>query len=53
MHHMQTVEQQAAERSSIAREMGMAEADASERGASRHEPGEVGELAHAAVLGYN
>lgn len=54
MHQMQTVEQQATERSTAAdavRPAGAAQALA--RGASGHEAGDAGELAHAAVLGYN
>ena len=54
MHHMQTVEQQAVERSRTGREVGTAAAsDAGKHGDPRHEAGDAGELAHAAVLGYN
>ncbi|MER2555027.1 MAG: hypothetical protein ABTQ28_17350 [Thauera sp.] len=53
MHQMQTIEQQAADRTMMAAEVRAAMADAGERGGARAEIGEAGELAHAVVLGYN
>lgn len=52
MHHMQTLEQQATEWMMASAEV-CAATEVGDRGGLRHEAGEAGELAHAAVLGYN